>query len=127
MSAQSALSALLWSSTDTVEGEEMPLDLFDPSSSLVDRISEEWEMFKDALVALGFEPENERLEMIDPSQGNYWDYVAHDWIMTRNRHGVGFWDGGWREDWVTRLCAMCDDMGEIEIYYNSEDGLVYAD
>ena len=127
MSSQSALATLLWSSTDTVDGEELPLDRFDPSSSLVDRISEEWEMFKDALVSLGFEPEDERLEMIDLSQGNFWDYVAHDWILTRNRHGAGFWDGGWREDWVCRLCAMCDDMVEIEIYYNSEDGLVYAD
>lgn len=51
------------------------------------------------------------------------DMVGHDFYMTRNGHGVGFWDRGLGElgDWLTR---MSDPFGEASLYVG-DDGLIY--
>ena len=50
--------------------------------------------------------------------------VAHDWILTRNRHGVGFWDRGLgiAGELLTRG-AHFD--GEVDAYVG-DDGLVHV-
>ena len=52
------------------------------------------------------------------------DDVAHDWVLTRNRHGVGFWDRGLgiAGELLTRG-AHFD--GEVDAYVG-DDGLVYV-
>lgn len=48
------------------------------------------------------------------------DNVAHDYILTRNGHGAGFWDRG-AGDVGERLSDACQVWGEIDVYI-SDDG-----
>lgn len=53
------------------------------------------------------------LEGLDPSQ------VGHDFCLTRNHHGAGFWDRGLgaRGD---RLTAACQPYGSSHLYVTEE-------
>ncbi len=50
--------------------------------------------------------------------------VGYDFYMTRNGHGVGFWDRGLGEtgDWLT---AMCKPFGEASVYVGDDGNLYY--
>ncbi len=54
----------------------------------------------------------------DPSQ------AAHDFWLTRNGHGAGFWDGDWPEPAATVLTALADKFGPCELYIG-DDGLAH--
>jgi hypothetical protein len=50
--------------------------------------------------------------------------AGHDFWLTRNRHGAGFWDGDWPEvdgEWLTE---MSHPYGECDIYVG-DDGRLY--
>jgi len=51
------------------------------------------------------------------------EQAAHDFWLTRNGHGAGFWDGDWPEG-GDRLTAICKAFGEITLYIG-DDGAVY--
>jgi hypothetical protein len=53
------------------------------------------------------------------------EYAAHDFWMTRNGHGVGFWDGGWAEPAATELHRASKAFGEMEVY-TGDDGMYYG-
>lgn len=52
------------------------------------------------------------------------DYNGHDFWLTRNRHGVGFWDRDLGEvgDRLTKAAHAC---GEVDLYVG-DDGRIYA-
>lgn len=53
------------------------------------------------------------------------EQFAHDYIMTRMRHGVGFWEtADWEAEMGERLTDMCHTQGDLETY--EEDGVVYV-
>lgn len=37
---------------------------------------------------------------------------GHDFYLTRNGHGSGFWDRGYDEKIAVPLCRICKDFGE---------------
>lgn len=49
---------------------------------------------------------------IDPSQGSVWEYAGHDFWLTRNGHGAGFWDRG-LGDLGDRLTEAAKVYGEV--------------
>jgi hypothetical protein len=49
--------------------------------------------------------------------------AAHDFWLTRNGHGAGFWDGDWPEGGES-LTAICKQFGEVNLYIG-DDGRVY--
>ena len=51
--------------------------------------------------------------------------AGHDFWLTRNGHGAGFWDGDWPEDEGERMTATSKAFGECEIYAG-DDGLLYS-
>ncbi len=53
----------------------------------------------------------------DPTAG------AHDFLLTRNGHGAGFWDGDWPEGGES-LTTICKQFGEFHLYVG-DDGRVY--
>lgn len=55
---------------------------------------------------------------MDPAQ------VGHDFWLTRNRHGAGFWDRG-LGDVGDKLTAMSHPYGELDLYVG-DDGFVYV-
>jgi hypothetical protein len=50
--------------------------------------------------------------------------VAHDFWLTRNHHGAGFWDGDYPEAMGDRLTASAHSFGECYIYVG-DDGKLY--
>ena len=51
--------------------------------------------------------------------------AGHDFWLTRNGHGAGFWDGDWPKEEGERMDATSKSFGECEIYAG-DDGLLYA-
>ncbi|KKN48353.1 hypothetical protein LCGC14_0653880 [marine sediment metagenome] len=51
--------------------------------------------------------------------------AGHDFWLTRNGHGAGFWDGDWNEPYGEMLTAGSKQYGEFQPYLG-DDGLIYA-
>jgi hypothetical protein len=51
--------------------------------------------------------------------------AGHDFWLTRNRHGAGFWDGDWPEPFDKSLTDSAHNFGEFNLYIG-DDGLIYA-
>jgi hypothetical protein len=123
--AQRCLDYLLWCSTDD-NGE--PLDNGDPKPSpeLIFRLESDWNDFRSLVESEGFDPEEEMATTLHPDcDGDPWNAVAHDFILTRNHHGAGFWDGRWHSPWGERLTVIAHRFGELEPYVG-DDGMVYV-
>lgn len=50
--------------------------------------------------------------------------VAHDFWLTRNGHGAGFWDGNYPEPLDTQLTKLAEQFGEVDLYVG-DDGKLY--
>ena len=62
-------------------------------------------------------------------QRRYTDYSAaahagHDFWLTRNGHGTGFWDGDWPVH-GDKLTQLAQAYGEIDVY-EGDDGLIHV-
>lgn len=55
--------------------------------------------------------------------GDY-EQAGHDFWLTRNRHGAGFWDGDWGKERGERLTAASHHFGE-QYPYVGDDGMIY--
>ena len=51
--------------------------------------------------------------------------AGHDFLLTRNGHGAGFWDGDWPKDSGERLTALSKKYGESSLYVG-DDGQLYV-
>ena len=51
--------------------------------------------------------------------------AGHDFWLTRNHHGAGFWDGDWAEGVGERLTAASHACGEVDLYVG-DDGRIYS-
>lgn len=52
--------------------------------------------------------------------------VAHDFWLTRNGHGAGFWDGDYEEEIGEKLTNISKEFGEVNLFVN-DDGKIYCD
>jgi hypothetical protein len=50
---------------------------------------------------------------------------GHDFWLTRNGHGAGFWDGDWPKEAGDRLTKACEEFGEFDLYIG-DDGMIYG-
>ena len=128
MTAQHCMLALIWSETSPGDNDRS-LDCGDwePSPELTFRVESDWEGFCSLLEQEGFDPAEELAEALHPDcDGNPWNAAAHDFILTRNGHGAGFWDGGWHAPWGDRLTEIAKRFGELHCYVG-DDGLIYAE
>ena len=50
--------------------------------------------------------------------------AGHDFWLTRNGHGAGYWDGDWPEPAATRLTDAAQACGEVDLY-TGDDGTIY--
>jgi hypothetical protein len=48
------------------------------------------------------------------------EMAGHDFWLTRNGHGAGFWDGDWPEDSGNRLTKACEALGECNLYVGDD-------
>jgi hypothetical protein len=50
-------------------------------------------------------------------------HAGHDFWLTRNGHGAGFWDGDYEESKGDRLTAVCKSYGELYIWADNSGKL----
>lgn len=53
------------------------------------------------------------------------EMAGHDFWLTRNGHGCGFWDGDWPEDSGKRLDDACEVYGAYNLYVG-DDRKIYG-
>jgi hypothetical protein len=118
------IETLLWCSTDGDEPLDKNYSIGNVVACDIERLSAEFDAFREAADAAAFtvdmgETSLEELGPYSPDGGN----VEYDYILTRNHHGAGFWDGDWAEigDELTKLARK---LSEIEPYVG-DDGMVY--
>ena len=131
MSYQHAMQTLQWSCHIEIDEPYGPTyysgEHYEPSEELKERIRHEWDDFENKARALGFDPEIHRTASYDPSQGTIWDHVAHDWMLTRNRHGSGFWEPSrYAPDMGKKLTALAHTYSELYVFVD-ENGYLEAD
>jgi hypothetical protein len=51
--------------------------------------------------------------------------AGHDFWLTRNGHGAGFWDGDWPKEIGTKLTKLSKSFGEFNLYVG-DDGKIYG-
>lgn len=54
--------------------------------------------------------------LIEPSE-----QVAHDFWLTRNHHGAGFWDGDYPKELGEKLTTIAHGFGECNLYIGDDD------
>lgn len=52
--------------------------------------------------------------------------LAHDFWLTRNRHGVGFWDGDYPEAIGDALTDLAHEYGEVHAYVGDDKKIYFA-
>jgi hypothetical protein len=120
-----AIATLLGSETDD-NGQRLSGMAPYLSSEAKTKIAAEWADFGAKAEGLGFDPFEHRATMLPRDcNADHWAAVACDWVLTRNRHGAGFWDGGWTSPWGDRLTDLAHASGEINLYLG-DNGLIYA-
>lgn len=103
----------LWSSTHTTEEhEDCPMDSVADTSDISDEL---WEEFREDCNAFADANEDD-LAGMDSGQ------AGHDFWLTRNHHGAGFWDRGLGEK-GDRLTSAAHVYGGVDLWLN-EDGKV---
>ena len=115
LTADSAITALIWS-----EGVKPGTRI---SNDLMQRVGKDWERFRSDAEALGFDAVKHRAVAINKAGGDEWDYAAHDFILTRNHHGAGFWDGDWADPWGNQLTVLAHSYPQLETYLDDDDVL----
>lgn len=119
------LTAALWASTDDTNPERggEPLDdnygIEDIESDTLAEMVADCARFQ-----------AEHADLIDDgnltiqSQHNSDSLAGHDFWLTRNGHGAGFWDGDWREPAGSKLDAAAKAFGEYDITASGNGGQV---
>lgn len=113
----SYLESALWSSTDD---DGTPLD--DAKYSETELAPETITRFKSDCAQ--FRANNAALlEQASEYQSEV--RQAHDFWLTRNGHGAGFWDGDYPKELGEALTRAAKTFGECNLYIG-DDGMIYA-
>lgn len=64
------------------------------------------------------------LRSFNPAEGSVWDYAGHDFYLSRNGHGTGFWDRG-NDPVFERLHQATKPYGSQELDID-DDGKLYV-
>lgn len=106
----SYIETAFWSSTDE---NGTALDSLDAelSAEARERMQRDCAQFSQRITGL-----------IDPFTSEY--PIAHDFWLTRNRHGAGFWDGDYPKELGKQLTDIAHGFGECDLYIG-DDGLLY--
>ena len=119
------IECMLWSTNDesTPEGGE-PFDenysVDDIDSKSLVNIVNDCKAFQEKH-ANDILPENYSGDLPSITRG----HAGHDFGLTRNHHGAGFWDGDWKEPAASRMNATSKEMGEVYLEVG-EDNKIYT-
>lgn len=107
----SYLDTALWSSTDD-NGDPLD-DKYSIDDLAPETIAKAEKDTEDFLVKAG-----SLLDLYDDS------IAMHDFWLTRNHHGAGFWDGDYTKDIGDKLTELSHSFGETDLYVG-DDGKLY--
>ncbi|HEU5116862.1 MAG TPA: hypothetical protein VFT74_09330 [Isosphaeraceae bacterium] len=126
------LEAALWSTTDD-EGEPLDKD-FGPESLAPETLAK---MRTDCINFLEHRLGGRLIEIAERLEAEgHWslptdancsvlEYAGHDFWLTRNGHGCGYWDGDWPRGIAEGLDKLAGDFGDYDLYVG-DDGLIYG-
>jgi hypothetical protein len=126
--AEALLETLLWSTTDEF-GNPLDRDFraSDFSEEDVQKLYGEFQKFVSIVEKQISEKVGDSWDCIDdfydlmqPTQNQ----AEHDYILTRNGRGCGFYDGDWAREVAFILAEAAQDQGEITPYIG-DDGKLY--
>jgi hypothetical protein len=116
------LATALWSSSDD---QERPLDqnysISDIAPDSLVKLEHDCSIFQAHAAEL----------MLDENllrAGDYHDTLGtfgHDFWLTRNHHGAGFWDGDYLEPAASKLTLLAHTFGECDLYVG-DDGKIHV-
>lgn len=119
------IAALLWSSTDEVDGETVNLDEYAASATFDVKAEADCRAFYDANRA----DIDLAASLYDTSSGDGadtgYDFAGHDFALTRNHHGAGFWDGDLPDGLAEALTMATRKSGSVTAYLG-QDKKVHA-
>ena len=118
MNLNQLVATLLWSSIDD-DGNPLDSGNREVSEKLKTSLAADFQEFLDSL------PKDFDAKDCYIGSGDIDGMLEHDYILTRNHHGAGFWDGDWGKEMGDTLTRLANHKPEIEAYVG-DDGLVYA-
>jgi hypothetical protein len=71
---------------------------------IIEKIGEEWDCIDDFY------------DLAQPALNQ----TEYDYILTRNRHGAGFWDGDWSDSVSEILTDAAQAQGEFDVYVGDD-------
>lgn len=104
------LATALWSEVDKETPFDEKFDLEDISEETKSQAQKDCDLFRLKAGSL--------LDDLDETQ------VAHDFWLTRNGHGSGFWDGDYEKELGEKLTALSKEFSEVSLYVG-DDGKIY--
>lgn len=111
---------LLWSTTgDDDEPLEDNYGVADIAPSAMAKIVDDCSRFYAAVESMGIDLDAELLKDDDATE-----MAGHDFWLTRNGHGSGFWDGDWSDSVEDQLTKLAKSFGE-QWPYVGDDGMIY--
>ena len=129
---QAYVQTALWSSTDSYDlPMDRDYDISDLSPDTLATMQADLDKFFDLLESTPYDDDQTlldvALEYADSSVRDNDPYgtIAHDFWLTRNGHGAGFWDGDYGDDVGNKLTAIAETFGECALYVG-DDGLIYC-
>lgn len=124
--ARALAETLLCSEMDE---NDQPLDsnytIQDFDEDSLNRLYIKFEKFKERAITLISEKNQEECGDLEDFHLQIYphDPVEHDFILTANRHGAGFWDGDWSAVVSEILTAAAHSAGEINVYIGDDKQL----
>lgn len=122
---RSYIESALWSSTDDdgnpLDGVEYAdTELADETiARFVADCTKFQADYARVLIEQGYEDDSQVQSL--PAESHF----AHDFWLTRNRHGAGFWDGDYPKALGKALTDLAHSYGECDLYIG-DDGKIYA-
>lgn len=117
----SYIATALWSSTgDDDEPLNLQYDAEDLHPLALERMAQDCNHFREEnaeliAAALAAPPRNQRILTKES--------IAHDFWLTRNHHGAGFWDGDYPQDLGDKLTEAAHKFPECDLYVG-DDGKI---
>jgi hypothetical protein len=125
------MTAALWSSYNDMDGDPEPLDEnYEPldidADTMLDMASDcdDFLRYNTVEIEVYISQHNRRASMNSELRLDALEYAGHDFWLTRNGHGAGFWDRGYGEC-GERLSEAARVYGESDLYVG-DDGKIYA-
>lgn len=118
---KSYLIASLWSSSDD---DGTPIDMNygieDFSEDTLATMKKDCELFfmraKDYIFAEGCPNANDGTGQAG--------MAGHDFWLTRNGHGAGFWDGDWPKKSADKLTSLSKEFGSFELFIGDDNKII---